>query len=94
MGLGDGIADVHLQTVTFVDIVASVKKAAVEIVDIKQEYIQSPAVKTECKIDLRLEGMELQIRCPYIPPHVGIDTVVPYIRTGLDIRSSGIQAAP
>jgi len=94
MGLRDGVLDVYLQAVSFVDVVSSIEEPAVEIVDIEQVYIQSPAVKSYAQIDLGFEYPELHIRHADIPPHVGINAVVAYVGTRLDIRSSAVQSSP
>ena len=88
------VTHVHFQTVAPVGIIGEIEEPAVEIMDIEQEGIQSPAVETKEKIELGLKGAEGPVHGTYIPPRGSIESSVADGTIYLQVETSGVDASP
>lgn len=88
------IAHVHFEAVAPVGIIGEIEEAAVEIMDIEQEGIQSPTVETEEEVELGFKGAEGPVHGTYVPPRGSIESSVADGTIYLQVETSGVDASP
>ena len=88
------IAHIHFEAVASVGIIGEIEEAAVEIMDIEQEGIQSPAVETDEKVELGLKSAKSPVHGTYVPPRGSIESSVADGTIYLQVETSGVDASP